>query len=203
MRFRCCRRSTAALALMGVVALGACSVTTTSSDTEGSHLDDGPADLLHGRGAAARAIRAIEDKVGASPARAGEVLIYPEYMDVEAQDPAIPEHIDEYEWRDGTVAPPTAVALSGPQEDVEASLFPTSAVRWRDIPEIVQEVEARARRAKPLRIEEAKASYLFVERSTSSEDDGRVEIRIYLNGPRRSGYADLTASGDLITLTVN
>lgn len=197
------RRSTAVLALVGVVALGACSVTTTSSGGEESHLDDGPADLLHERGAAARAITAIEEKVGVSPARASEVLIYPEYLDVEAQDPAIPEHIDEYEWRDGTVAPPTAVALSGPQEDVEASLFPTSAVRWRDIPEIVQEVEARARRAQPLRIEEATASYLFVERSTSSDDDGRVEIRIYLGGPRRSGYADLTASGDLITLTVN
>ncbi|MEX2256905.1 MAG: hypothetical protein WEC34_15835 [Acidimicrobiia bacterium] len=201
MRTRC--TTLVALALV-VLALGACSVSTTSSESDdGTPLDDGPTDLLHERGAAARAIAAIEEKVGASPARAGEILVYPEHMDVEAQDPAITEHIDEFEWRDDSVTGPTPVALSGPQEDVEASLFPTSTVRWRDIPDVVAEVEARARRAKPLRIEQAKASYLIVQRSTSSEDDGRVEISIYLNGPRRSGNAELTASGEIINLTVN
>jgi hypothetical protein len=182
--------------------LTACSVSTTS-DSQQSTTDDRPVDLLHDRGAAARAIAAIERQIGAAPARAGEVLIYPEYVDVEAQDPTIPEHIDEYEWRDDSVSGPEPVHLSGPQEEVEASLFPTTAVQWRDIPDIVREVETRARHARPTRIEDAAASYLIVERSTSSEDDGRVEISIYLNGPRRSGNAELTASGDIITLNVS
>ena len=44
-------------------------------------------------------------KLGASPARASEVDVYPEYLDVEAQDPNNAEHIDDYEWRDGEVGP--------------------------------------------------------------------------------------------------
>jgi hypothetical protein len=95
------------------------------------------------------------------------------------------------------------VHLSGPQADVDASLFPTTAVRWRDVPDFVREVEARARHARPTRIEDAVASYLIVRRSTSSADDGRVEIDLYLDGPRRSGYAELTADGEIVALNVS
>ena len=57
--------------------------------------------------------------------------------------------------------------------------------------------------ARPIRIEGARASYLIVRRSTSFEDDGRVEINLYLAGPRRTGYAELTATGELIALHVS
>ena len=187
--------------VLGVVVVSGCSVSTTTDSQQ--TIEDRPTDLLHDHRAATRAVAAIEQQVGAAPARTREVLIYPEYMNVEAQDPEIPEHIDEYEWRADSVSGPEPVHLSGPQEEVDASLFPTTAVRWADIPDIVRDVEARARRARPTRIEDATASYLIVRRSTSSEDDGRVEIAVYLNGPRRSGNAELTASGDLITLTVS
>jgi hypothetical protein len=197
-------RHVRALALViGACALSACTVSTTTDSQDQSSLDQVPVNLLHDRGGAARAVAAIEKEVGAAPARAGRVLIYPEYLDMEAQDPKIPEHIDEYEWRDGSVSGPDPVHLSGPQEDVAASLFPTSAVRWRDVPTLVREVEARARHAQPTRIEAAPASYLIVERSTSSTDDGRVKIMVYLEGPRRSGYAELTSSGEIVQLTVS
>jgi hypothetical protein len=200
------RRASATRALVLLFAIAAlaagCSVSTTTSDS-GETIDDRPVDLLHQRGAAARAIAGIERLIGAAPARAREVLIYPEYLDMEAQDPEIHEHIDDYEWRATGVSGPDPVLLTGPQEDVEASLFPTTAVRWRDIPALVRDVEARARDARPLRIEGARASYLIVRRSTSSEDDGRVEINLYLAGPRRSGYAELTATGELIALHVS
>ena len=192
-----------AFAALGAITLAACSVSTTSSDDQTTTPDERPVDLLHARGRAAEAIAAIEKQVGAAPAQSSYILVYPEYMDVKAQDPAIPEHIDEYEWRDGNVSGPEPVHLSGPQEETDASLFPTTAVRWRDLPAIISEVEARARHARPTRIEDARASYVIVERSTSPADDGRVEISIYLDGPRRSGRAELTASGDIIALTVN
>jgi hypothetical protein len=197
------RRGRRALVLLVVVMalVAGCSVSTTSSES-GETADD-PVDLLHQPGAAARAVAGIERLVGAAPAQAREVLIYPEYMNMEAQDPDIGEHIDEYEWRATGVFGPEPVHLTGPQEDVDASLFPTTAVRWREVPEIVAEVEAEARRARPIRIEGARASYLIVRRSTSSEDDGRVEIDVYLDGPRRSGYAELTATGELIALHVS
>jgi hypothetical protein len=189
-----------ALFLVAVANAG-CSVSTTSDTTQTS--DERPSDLLHDRRAATRALAAVERRVGTTPARATEVLAYPEYLDIKVQDPAVPEHIDEYEWRGGSVSGPEPVHLSGPQEEVEASLFPTSAVRWRDVPDIVREVEARAHHARPTRIEGAIGSYLIVRRSTNPDDDGRVEIDLYLEGPRRSGYAELTANGDLVTLHVS
>jgi hypothetical protein len=196
-------RSRALGALLLVAALGVgCSVSTTSSDS-GETFDERPVDLLHQRGAAARAVAGIERLIGAAPARATDVLVYPEYMDMKAQDPEVPEHIDEYEWRATGVSGPDPVHLTGPQEDVEASLFPTTAVRWRDIPQMVREVETRARDARPIRIEGARVSYLIVRRSTSPDADGRVEIDVYLGGPRRSGYAELTATGELIALHVS
>jgi hypothetical protein len=196
-------RSRAFGALLLVAALGAgCSVSTTSSHS-GETVDGRPVDLLRHRGAAARAVAGIERLIGAVPARATDVLVYPEYMDMKAQDPEVPEHIDEYEWRTTGVSGPEPVHLTGPQEDVEASLFPTTAVRWRDVPGMVRDVEARARGARPIRIEGARVSYLIVRRSTSPDADGRVEIDAYLSGPRRSGYAELTATGELIALHVS
>jgi hypothetical protein len=198
------RRAADVLAIGALCTLAACSVSTTTTESrEQSGLREAPANLLHDRGAASRAIAAIARQVGAVPARARRVLIYPEYLDAEAQDPTIPEHLDEYEWRGGEVSGPDPVHLSGPQEAVEAALFPTTAVQWTDIPAIVRAVEARAESARPIRIEDATASYLIVERSTSPADDGRVEISIYLDGPRRSGRAELTSSGELLSLDVS
>jgi len=198
------RRAALAALLAAALALGACSVETTSSDPGSqSRLDDGPGDLLREPGAARRGVVAIEQQVGASPARVRDVVIYPEYLDTQVQDPAIPEHIDEYEFRGGQVVPPEPVHLTGPQEEVEASLFPTTSVDWREIPDMVRRAERAAKDAKPVRIEDARANYLIVNRSTSPEDDGRVELTIYLGGPRRSGRAELSATGDIVTLVVD
>jgi hypothetical protein len=192
-------RLAAVLALL--VALAACTTTTTDSTTDTTSAI--PNDLLHDRGRAATAITAIEEAVGATPARVTEADIYPEYLITEAQDPAILDHIDRYEWRDGDVAPPTPVQLSGPQEEVDASLFPTSAVRWTALPSMVANAERAAFHNKPLRIEEPRASYVTVDRSTSATDDGRVLIRIYISGPRRSGYVEMDATGEIRSVNVN
>jgi uncharacterized protein YdeI (BOF family) len=184
-----------------LIAVGACTTTSTSDTTDTTSAI--PNDLLHDRGRAARAIAAIENAVGATPARVTEVDVYPEYLITEAQDPAILDHIDRYEWRDDDVAPPTPVQLSGPQEEVDASLFPTSALRWSALPSMVTNAERAALRNKPLRIEDPRASYVTVDRSTSPTDDGRVLIRIYISGPRRSGYVEMDASGTIRSINVN
>ena len=191
--------------LCGALVVGACSVESSTGSDPGnqSHLDDGAGDLLRGPGAATKAIAAIEQDVGASPARVREVLVYPEFLDAEAQDPALPDHLDEYTYRDGEVGPPEAVLLSGPQEEVEAALFPTSAVDWDDLPKIVKRVEQAARTAKPTPIEDARVNYVIANRSSDSADDGRVELAVYIGGPRRNGYAQLTATGEIVELRVD
>lgn len=169
---------------------------STTSDTERPAVD-----LLHDRNALRRAITAIEEKVGATPAHVSEIDVYPEYVIVDAQDPEIPEHIDRYEWRDNSVEPPEPVHLSGPQEDVDASLFPTSAVDMARIPSFVRAAEQRLEHAEPIRVEDASVSYLSIERSTSL--DGRVTIRMSVEGPRRSGSVETATSGEILDASVS
>ncbi len=187
--------------LLVALSLAACTTTTTTDTTDTT--SGLPRDLLHDPGRAGRAMAAIERAVGASPAQVTDVDVYPEYLDVKAQDPTNAEHIDEYEWRDGEVGPPTPVQLSGPQEEVDASLFPTSVVQWKRLPDLVRAAEQAALHNSPLRIEQPQAQYALTERSTSPDDDGRVLIRIYINGPRRSGYVEMAANGDIRTVNVS
>ena len=178
--------------------LAACTTTPGSTSSD----ESATVNLLHDRGLAARAVAAIEGAVGASPARVGEVLAYPEYLDHEAQVSKVPDHINRYEWRDGGIPPATPVQLSGPQE----------GGRGGAVPDVGRAVEAcpsrstpRARRAAhtPLCIEAPQAQHVIVERSTSPADDGRVLVRIDINGPRRSGSVEMTASGAVRTVEVN
>lgn len=191
--------------LCGALVLGACSVESSTGTDPGddSHLDDGAGDLLHGPGAAMKAIDAIEQQVGASPAKVREVLVYPEFLDAEAQDPALPDHLDEYTYRDGEVGPPEAVLLSGPQAEVDAALFPTTAVDWDALPTIVKRVEKAARNAKPTPIEDARVNYVIVNRSSDTALDARVELAVYIGGPRRNGYSRVTPSGEIVELRVD
>lgn len=197
------RTSIAAVTLVVVLAGTACTSTTTTGSGPGTTDPAEPVDLLHDRGAAARAVTAIERVVGASPARVAEVDVYAEYLITEAQDPAIPDHIDRYEWRADDVPAPEPVQLSGPQEDVEASLFPTSVIRWERLAAMVKAAERAALDNQPLRIESPRASYVTVERSTSSDDDGTVLVHVYISGPRRSGSVEMTTTGVIRTVTVN
>jgi hypothetical protein len=200
------RRAFTAVALVLALAsaAGACTTTTVESSTDnstGNSTEDRPVDLLHDSGALRRAIRAIEARIGAHPARVSDVDVYGEYVIVEAQDPEVVDHIDRYTWRDDEVSPPEPVHLSGPQEDIEAGLFPTNAVRWDDVPELVRSAERRLEHASPIRIEAPAASYLVAQRSPSL--DGRVTIRINIDGPRRSGSVELTPAGDVLSASVN
>ena len=98
-------------------------------------------------------------------------------------------------------SPRTPVHLSGPQEDTEALLFPTTGLDFDDLPDFVRDAEDRLQRARPTPIEDALASYLSIERSSSL--DGRITIRIYISGPRRSGNVEVTTSGEVIAESVS
>ncbi len=181
--------------------LAACTTTTSTDTIPTPDNTDLPVDLLHDRGAAQGALEDIEQQVGISPAQVTDITIYPEYMIVEAQDPKVPDHIDSYTWRDGEVSAPEPVHLSGPQEVVDASLYPTTAVNLARLPDTVRAAERELETARPIRIEEALATYLYIGRSTSL--DGRVVIRLSITGPRRSGNVETTSNGEILTSTVS
>ena len=196
------RRRWAFGAVSLVFMLAACTTTTdTSTNPATDSVSDIPVDLLHDRFAARIAVTDIEKEVGVESAMVRTISVYQTYLIMEVQDPGIPEHIDEYTWRDGVVDPPEPVHLSGPQEEIEAALYPTTAVNLGELAHIVKTAERHLERAKPVRIEQARASYLYMERSSSL--DGRVTIRISISGPRRSGNVETTASGDILNESVS
>jgi hypothetical protein len=184
--------------IVAVLAFGLASCTTYS--TSSSSDDSGP-DLIHDRGAAQNAVDDMVKAVGADPAQVTLVYLYDEYANMDAQDPKIPDHINSFNWRDDTVDPASPVHLSGPIEDTYADLFPTSAVPWRDIPSLARRAEQRLAHAEPTRVEEPHANNVYVQRSSSL--DGSVVLRFTIEGPRRSGSVEMTASGKILTATVD
>lgn len=196
-------RRLAVCVLAGAAALSSCTASTTDTSTDSTTTSTLAVDLLRQERYVPRAISDIVDAVGTEVVQLREVDVYPEYVIVEVQDPAIPDHIDQYEWRGGSVEPPEPVQLSGPQEAIEAELFPSTAVDWRTVARRAGEAEAASETNTPLRIEEPRAQYVFVERSTSSELDGRIILRIYINGPRRTGNVEMTSSGEILSVNVS
>lgn len=183
--------------IVAVLAFGLASCTTYSTSSS----SDSSVDLLHDRGAAAKAVSDMVKAVGAESAQVTLVYLYDEYANMNAQDPKIPDHINSFNWRDDTVDPPSPEHLSGPIEDTYAELFPTSAVRWSDIPSLARRAEQRLAHAEPTRVEEPNATNVYVQRSSSL--DGSVVLRFSIEGPRRSGTVEMTASGKILTATVD
>ena len=189
--------------VLAAALLAACTTSTTDTSTDSTTTSTLAVNLLVQQRYVPRAIADIVDAVGTEVVQFREVDVYPEYVIVELQDPNIPDHIDQYEWRGGSVEPPEPVQLSGPQEAIEAELFPSTAFDWRTLATRAREAEAAAETATPLRIEDPQAQYVFVERSTSSELDGRLVLRIYITGPRRAGNVEMTSSGEILSVNVS
>ncbi len=139
-------------------------------------------------------IQPIIDEVaaalGADPFQAWRVAIYPEYMFVQAQDPAVPANLDEYQWR-GTLHDPEPVRLDG-TEDFAAGLYPSDEVDWSSIPALVDEAVAT------LAIEEGAATHVIVQRPLPFSPETR--IRVFVSGPRGDGYVDADASGTIFSV---
>jgi len=195
-------RRTLAFAGSVMLTMGVAACTTSTSSSSGSGTTD-TVDLLRDRGLATKAVAALSRKIGTEAPRVSDVTMYPEYVTVEAQDPGNLEHIDSYEWRDGEVGLPEPVHLSGPQEDIEASLYPLKSVHWADLPAMVHAAERAAEQATPIRVEQARGNYVIVDRTSSSDGDARVVVRIYIEGPRRSAYVELTPTGEIIGVSVS
>jgi hypothetical protein len=125
---------------------------------------------------------------GAAPLRILTIAIYPTYSFAQVQDPTIPANVDEFPWRDGSVGPSSPVQLIG-EGDLEANLFSDTEVNWAAIPGLI-EASAAA-----LAIEGGEVTHVIVERNLPFTAD--VVIRVYVNGPRSSGFVEADAQGNI------
>lgn len=150
---------------------------------------------LFGPGGAPALVGVFETAIGASPARLLTLTIYPDYAFAEAQDPANALHVDRYPFRDGVVGAREPVTLVG-DGDLEANLFSTTDVDWTFLERAIAEAPSQAPS-----VEEGAVSHVIVSRSVFT-DDLAVTVRVYVTGPRGSGYVEYTATGELIRVVV-
>jgi hypothetical protein len=152
-----------------------------------------PVDLFSGNGARDM-IAEVATARGADPLRILRSVIYPTYSFTQVQDPSITENVDEFGWRDGLLSDPAPVRLVG-GGDLEAHLFSDSEVRWKVIPALIDGA------LDVTEIADGEVTHVIVERNLPFTD--QVVIRVYVNSPRKSGFIEADAQGNVIRVNVS
>jgi hypothetical protein len=145
---------------------------------------------LFADGGAPALIAAFDAAISGEPSRFMQVLIYPDYAFVSAQDAGIPDHVDEYPWRDGVVGASSPVTLVG-TGDLEATLWSANEVDWTFLARAVTEAPGLTT------VEEGVVSHIIVDRSVFTPDFA-ITVKVYVSGPRGGGYVEYTPAGQLI-----
>ena len=136
-------------------------------------------------------IAAVAAARAASPLRILEADFYPTYALAQVQDPNTPANVDEFDWRNGNVAPPAPVQLTG-DGDLESNLFSDNEVNWNSLPGLVGAALAQ------IPIEGAQVTHIHIARNLPFTAD--VQIRVFVDGTRKSGYLDADAQGNIIAV---
>jgi hypothetical protein len=132
----------------------------------------------------------FKEKVG-GPVRALELILYPQFAKMQAQDPKKKENVDEYEYRNGSVDDPAPVKLMGDsdQKTLEANLFSLDTVDFTAVPKMVQDATQR------LNLEDGKVSHMILKRGLPFNKD--VRWRVYVNGTRKNGSVEYDEKGNM------
>jgi hypothetical protein len=148
-----------------------------------------PGNFLTDPGAAREAIDAITAELG--PILVTSFDLYDHYAIFEAQDPAKPENLDTYTFREGELEEPQPVHVTNSTlEDLPNRLFSLAEVNW----DAVATLAATA--VTQLQIEDGVVNHLGVDRGFGSPD---IQLSLSVGGPRRSGSVEATADGTVLS----
>jgi hypothetical protein len=131
------------------------------------------------------AIDAWTEEVG-DDAKAIRTVLYPTYGFLQVRDPAKPQEVVEYGWRDGVVDGPESVDVF-PGTDLDAESYRIDAVNWDALPGLVAEAPERAR------LPNGEVTHVIVE--SDLPFSSRFIIRIYVTAPNGSDYVVATIDG--------
>ncbi|MGB8858645.1 MAG: hypothetical protein WCC60_05290 [Ilumatobacteraceae bacterium] len=142
-------------------------------------------------GAAMAAVTTVLDNgIAGQPTAFTQIGLYSDYAIATAQNPTLPDHLDQYTWRTGKLG-----SGSPQSNDAEAptKVFTIDQVQWAAVSAVVAN-------AVPLsKVEEGEISYVLISRD-SFTDGAPVVVRIYVNGPRASAYIQVAADGTVISV---
>ena len=123
--------------------------------------------------------------------RALEFVIYSHRAQMQVQDPAKPENVDQYDYS-GKISAPIPVRLHG-SGNLEDNLFGLDEVAFDRIPALVAEAMEK------MPLEGSQVTHVIVKRGLPFSQDMRIFV--YVNGTRKSGM--LRADGKGHVLEVN
>jgi hypothetical protein len=158
-------------------------------DRESLGLADDATTLFGGDDSAA-VVGAFEEAIGGPATRFTRLLIYPDYAFAVAQDPDIPNHVDEYHWRSGEVQAPEPEPNA---DDLESRTFSSSEIDWPAVAVLVEQAPLLTG------VESGAITHVIVERSTFAAD-GALQVSVYVSGPRDNGFIQATGTGELTAI---
>lgn len=164
----------------------------SDADRAALGLPDGVTTLFE-QGAAGAVVDAFEDGVpgvGDAPTRFVRLSFYSDYAFAEVQDAAQPAHVDRYPWRSGRVGASTPELTI---DDPDAMVFSAADVDWSAIAGLVAGAPAATG------VEQGTVSHVIVDRSTF-DPSLPITIRIYVTGPRGSGFVEASATGVVLAV---
>ena len=147
-----------------------------------------PVDVFSGSNAR-DALDGIAAELGAPSLRVLEVNVYPTYVIASVQDPANPANVDRVVWRDGGISDRSPVRLSV-ADDLDAERFDVAEVAWGALPGLVEASQTL------LAIDDGEVTHVHVARRLPFTD--AIEVRVFVTGPRASGFVDAAADGTVL-----
>ncbi len=139
---------------------------------------------------AAKAVAQLAERLGA-PVKALEIVIYPDSVSFQVQDPKKAENVDEFRVRGSELDGPRPVRLIG-GGNLEENLYSTADVRFDLIPQLVKTA------AEQIELEGEEVTHVIVKRNLPFSQG--VRIRVFVNGTRKSGNLDADAKGKIVEI---
>jgi hypothetical protein len=122
-----------------------------------------------------------------------ELVIYPEYVKAQMQDPAKHENVDAYELRNGKVNEEGPVKFMGDAptaKDLDEACIDGKTVDFALVPTMVKDAIAQTK------IDDGKVTHVIFKRWRPFSNDPRW--RVYVNGARKDGSVEYDAKGKMI-----
>lgn len=123
------------------------------------------------------------------PVQALSLLVYPDHMVLQAQNPDAPNEVYQFVYRNGAVGERVRVKLLG-NGKLEDNLFPLDAAHVRAVPDLVEKARER------VDIPEGIVTRVLLKRNLPESMD--IQFRVFVTSQRRDGYLDADKDGNVI-----
>jgi hypothetical protein len=172
---------------LGAVILPACNERAIESWlSEGQGAGAGPS--LYSDEAFSRATAEIKKRLPA-PIQVLSLLVYPDHLVLQAENPALHGTALQYVLRGGTLSEGVAVKLLGTGK-LEDNVFPFDAAKVSAIPRLAREAQKKAN------IPEGTVARVLLKRNLPESMD--IQFRVFVTSQRRDAYFDANQDGTLL-----